>query len=56
MRLNSRIAKTYEIIIKSGNYNKEKMLSDINAAYKRKLMTTEEKEYLNNMIQNDIKY
>ena len=46
MVLTSRIAQNYEKIIKSGRYEADKMLSDLEAAYKRKLMTLAEKEYL----------
>ena len=40
MVLTSRIAQNYEKIIKSGRYEADKMLSDLEAAYKRKLMTS----------------
>lgn len=54
MVLTSRIAQNYEKIIKSGKYEADKMLSDLEAAYKRKLMTLAEKEYLEGLVQNDL--
>lgn len=54
MVLTSRIAQNYEKIIKSGRYEADKMLSDLEAAYKRKLMTLAEKEYLEGLVQNDL--
>lgn len=54
MVLTSRIAKNYEKIIKSGRYNANKMLSDIEAAYSRKLMTLEEKVYLEGLVEADL--
>lgn len=54
MVLTSRIAQNYEKIIKSGRYEADKMLSDLEAAYKRKLMTLSEKEYLEVLVQNDL--
>ena len=54
MVLTSRIAQNYEKIIKSGKYDADKMLSDLEAAYKRKLMTLAEKEYLEGLVQNDL--
>lgn len=54
MILTSRIAQNYEKIIKSGKYEADKMLSDLEAAYKRKLMTLAEKEYLEGLVQNDL--
>ena len=54
MVLTSRIAQNYEKIIKSGRYDADKMLSDLEAAYKRKLMTLAEKEYLEGLVQNDL--
>lgn len=54
MILTSRIAKNYEKIIKSGKYDADKMLSDLEAAYKRKLMTLAEKEYLEGLVQADL--
>ena len=54
MVLTSRIAKNYEKIIKSGRYEADKMLSDLEAAYKRKLMTLAEKEYLEGLVQADL--
>ena len=54
MILTSRIAQNYEKIIKSGRYEADKMLSDLEAAYKRKLMTLAEKEYLEGLVQNDL--
>lgn len=54
MILTSRIAKNYEKIIKSGRYEADKMLSDLEAAYKRKLMTLTEKEYLEGLVQADL--
>ena len=54
MILTSRIAKNYEKIIKSGRYEADKMLSDLEAAYKRKLMTLAEKEYLEGLVQADL--
>ena len=46
--------KYYEKIIKSGRYEADKMLSDLEAAYKRKLMTLTEKEYLEGLVQADL--
>lgn len=54
MILTSRIAQNYEKIIKSGRYEADKMLSDLEAAYKRKLMTLAEKEYLEGLVQADL--
>ena len=54
MVLTSRIAQNYEKIIKSGRYEADKMLSDLEAAYKRKLMTLAEKEYLEGLVQSDL--
>ena len=54
MVLTSRIAQNYEKIIKSGRYEADKMLSDLEAAYKRKLMTLTEKEYLEGLVQADL--
>ena len=54
MVLTSRIAQNYEKIIKSGRYEADKMLSDLEAAYKRKLMTLAEKEYLEGLVQADL--
>lgn len=54
MVLTSRIAQNYEKIIKSGKYEADKMLSDLEAAYKRKLMTLAEKEYLEGLVQSDL--
>ena len=54
MVLTSRIAQNYEKIIKSGRYEEDKMLSDLEAAYKRKLMTLAEKEYLEGLVQADL--
>ena len=54
MVLTSRIAQNYEKIIKSGKYEADKMLSDLEAAYKRKLMTLAEKEYLEGLVQADL--
>ena len=54
MILTSRIAQNYEKIIKSGRYEADKMLSDLEAAYKRKLMTLTEKEYLEGLVQDDL--
>ena len=54
MILTSRIAQNYEKIIKSGRYEADKMLSDLEAAYKRKLMTLTEKEYLEGLVQADV--
>lgn len=54
MILTSRIAQNYEKIIKSGKYEADKMLSDLEAAYKRKLMTLAEKEYLEGLVQSDL--
>lgn len=54
MVLTSRMAINYEKIIKSGNYNSEKMLSDLAAAYKRNLITLSEKEYLEGLVQADL--
>ena len=54
MILTSRIAQNYEKIIKSGRYEADKMLSDLEAAYKRKLMTLTEKEYLEGLVQADL--
>ena len=54
MVLTSRISQNYEKIIKSGRYEADKMLSDLEAAYKRKLMTLAEKEYLEGLVQADL--
>ena len=54
MVLTSRIAQNYEKIIKSGRYEADKMLSDLEAAYKRKLTTLAEKEYLEGLVQADL--
>ena len=54
MVLTSRIAQNYEKIIKSGRYDANKMLSDIEAAYSRKLMTLEEKVYLEGLVEADL--
>lgn len=54
MVLTSRMAINYEKIILSGNYSSDKMLSDLNAAYKRKLITLSEKEYLEGLVQADL--
>lgn len=54
MVLTSRMAINYEKIIKSGNYNREKMLSDLSSAYKRNLITLEEKEYLEKLVKTDL--
>ena len=54
MVLTSRMAINYEKIIKSGNYNSEKMLSDLASAYKRNLITLIEKEYLEQLVQADL--
>ena len=54
MVLTSRMAINYEKIIKSGNYNSEKMLSDLAAAYKRNLITLSEKEYLEGLVQANL--
>ena len=54
MVLTSRIAQNYEKIIKSGRYESDKMLSDLESAYKRKLMTLAEKEYLEGLVQADL--
>ena len=54
MILTSRIAQNYEKIIKSGRYEADKMLSDLEAAYKRKLMSLTEKEYLEGLVQADL--
>ena len=51
MVLTSRVAQNYEKIIKSGKYEANKMLNNIEAAYSRKLMTLEEKVYLENLIE-----
>ena len=48
------MAINYEKIIKSGNYNSEKMLSDLASAYKRNLITLSEKEYLEQLVQADL--
>lgn len=54
MILTSRIAQNYEKIIKSGKYDANKMLSDLEAAYSRKLMTLEEKVYLEGLVETDL--
>ena len=54
MILTSRIAQNYEKIIKSGKYDANKMLSDLEAAYSRKLMTLEEKIYLEGLVEADL--
>ena len=54
MVLTSRVAQNYEKIIKSGKYEANKMLNNIEAAYLRKLMTLEEKVYLENLIEQDL--
>ena len=51
MVLTSRAAQNYEKIIKFGKYEANKMLNNIEAAYSRKLMTLEEKVYLENLIE-----
>lgn len=54
MVLTSRIAKNYELIIKSGNYNPDLMLSDISAALKRNRITLAEAEYLRGLVDTDM--
>ena len=54
MVLTSRVAQNYEKIIKSGKYEANKMLNNIETAYSRKLMTLEEKVYLENLIEQDL--
>lgn len=54
MVVTSRIAKNYEIIIKSGRYDRKEMLYDLEAAYSRKLMTLEEKLYLEGLVEADL--
>ena len=54
MVLTSRVAQNYEKIIKSGKYDANKMLNNIEVAYSRKLMTLEEKVYLENLIEQDL--
>ena len=51
MVLTSRAAQNYEKIIKSGKQEANKMLNNIETAYSRKLMTLEEKVYLENLIE-----
>lgn len=52
MILTSRIAKNYEKIINSGNYDTDEMLYNFESAYKRNLITLEEKEYLEKLLQD----
>ena len=54
MILTSRIAQNYEKIIKSGKYDANKMLNDLEAAYLRNLMTLEEKVYLEGLVEADL--
>lgn len=54
MILTSRIAQNYEKIIKSGKYDANKMLNDLEAAYLRNLMTLEEKIYLEGLVEADL--
>ena len=54
MVLTSRVAQNYEKIIKSGKYEANKMLNNIEAAYSRNLITLEEKVYLENLIEQDL--
>ena len=42
------------ILVGKDNYDYDKMLSDLEAAYKRKLMTLAEKEYLEGLVQADL--
>ena len=53
MVLTSRVAQNYEKIIKSGKYEANKMLNNIEAAYSRNLMALEEKVYLEDLIEQD---
>ena len=54
MVLTSRVAQNYEKIIKSGKYEANKMLNNIEAAYSRNLMVLEEKVYLEDLIEQDL--
>ena len=54
MVLTSRIAQNYEKIIKSGKYDASRMLNDLEAAYSRKLITLEEKKYLEGLVEADL--
>ena len=54
MVLTSRVAQNYEKIIKFGKYEANKMLNNIEVAYSRKLMTLEEKVYLEDLIEQDL--
>lgn len=54
MILTSRVAQNYEKIIKKGGYNTSKMLTDIQCAFDRKLMTLDEKKYLEALVDADI--
>ena len=54
MVLTSRVAQNYEKIIKSGKYEANKMLNNIEAAYSRNLMALEEKVYLEDLIEQDL--
>ena len=51
MILTTTMAKNFERIIKSGNYDAAKVLSDIEAARVRKRITDAEAEYLNGLIE-----
>lgn len=54
MIMESTIAKNYELIIKKGNYDPDKMLSDISAALKRNRITLAEAEYLRALVDADM--
>ena len=54
MILTTTMAKNFERIIKSGNYDASKVLSDIEAARVRKRITDAESEYLNELIEVDL--
>lgn len=54
MQMTSTIAINYEKIIKSGNYDADKMLSDISAALKRNRISLAEAEHLRALIDADM--
>ena len=54
MILTTTMAKNFERIIKSGNYDAAKVLSDIEAARVRKRINDAEAEYLNGLIEVDL--
>lgn len=54
MVLTTKMAKNIELIIKSGQYDADKMLSDIDASLKRSRITVAEAEYLKGLVQTDL--